>query len=313
MTTAPHQPQPTHTTTIRTDFAPTEVIVRGGDGRWHQVLNDLWDADIVSGLPDRDWRVLGAFLRLRDARQPDHTHAPLGVLMRLTGRSRSYVYDGTNQLLGHAAGLLARVGSEVYHVLPGWPFAGRNRQSATVDDPVHNGGQKSTTADSRIGNVRAHQTTQRKTEISGFEPAPESDRADRIQHAPELAGWLAAAAPLMAPHMPDADPRRLLMLLNLREPTLKPTAALEGLTAAEVWRTAQDVAADPTVRIPRVRPVILADRLFRARGLERPTGLRSAETERRRDAQVQAARLAALGDGWSSLARTRGERGGMSR
>lgn len=120
-------PAPSHTTIVRSDREPAEVVVRfePSSTRWHNVLNALWDDGVIARLPDSAYRVLGALLRIRESRD-GLVNAPVKALCLLTGRKVSTVYEGRAALLSHPAGLLAMPGRDMYHVLPSWGWAGRS-------------------------------------------------------------------------------------------------------------------------------------------------------------------------------------------
>ena len=158
-------PAPPHTTIVRTDREPSEVVVRfePSSTRWHKVLNALWDDGVIASLPDSAFRVLGALLRLK-AGEDVPVHAPVEILCVLTGRKPSAVYDGRASLLSHPAGLLAMPGRDLYSVLPSWGWAGRSGPDGAGDvpagrrvfrdggmphaPPVRNGGKFSASAES---------------------------------------------------------------------------------------------------------------------------------------------------------------------
>lgn len=58
--------------------------------------------------------------------------------------------------------------------------------------------------------------------------------------------------------------------LGLREPLLRQTAGLVDISVREIVAMAEAVGCDPSVYKPSSRAAIVADRLFRARQLERP-------------------------------------------
>lgn len=62
----------------------------------------------------------------------------------------------------------------------------------------------------------------------------------------------------------------VLSAMGLREPLLSATAALPNLTVEEIVRVAKDVGGDRTVRLDTRRPVVVSDRLHKARKVERP-------------------------------------------
>jgi hypothetical protein len=240
-----------HTTIIRTDFEPSEVIVRGGDGRWHKVLNELWDAGIVASISDAAWRTLGAVLRLRTDDRPDCIHAPLGELMRLTGyKSDSPIYRGVNELTGHPAGLLARVGPDLYHALPGWHFAGRRGfelQNGESSFPKR--GKFLQNGENASGNARApNQTQEEKTEKgsgavhpSGVATVAAIERAARARQAGKR-GWV--GFPLFWNLEGILCPKLALGLLEVgdadREYVLE---QCKGLTVAEIDTEARSIAS----------------------------------------------------------------------
>lgn len=286
-----------HTTIIQTDYAP-RILVQEDDGRWFKVLNWLFVSRTWAGMTEGPKSVLMPLLHHR--RQDGLTLMNVPALADEAGLSIRGTQQALKTLLEHPAALLASHGPGIWEPLPERIWAGRAPACANPAAAAH------AHASPRMA-MRPPDQPEKDRDTS--RPEPEGTvRADF-----GLAGWLAAASPLYAAR-PDGDPRSLLAALNLREPLLGLTADLDGLTAGEVWRTAQDVAGIPQgeLRNPGRRAVIVAHRLFAARGLERPTGLRSEEVERQRMAAHRAERLKALGGGWAGLANARDARGGKA-
>lgn len=283
MTTEPQS----HTTIVRTDFAPDEVIVRGGDGRWFRVLNWLVDAGLWGRLPANQKAVLFILLRFR---RPDGLVVePIHTIGDLAGLKRSATYDAIQGLLAHPAGLLAASGAS-YVVLPELEFAGRGGApppSATADTPVRNGGRFSAAADDAQGNARAP-TTQIKTVVRS-----KPERSDRISDA-ALARWIKAREQGMGgwagfPLWWSLDgvncPTLALTMLDVRTFVRTDLLAIversgQPLTVAEIAAQVEQIRMDRTVRNP---PVVLAVRLARARGGEIDTVKRARQREQRRD------------------------------
>lgn len=294
-----------HTTTIRTDFEPSEVIVRGGDGRWHKVLNDLWDAGIVASISDCAWRTLGAILRFRTDDRPDCIHAPLGELMRLTGyKSKSRIYDGLTELTDHPAGLLARVGPDLYHALPGWQFAGRRGLSGNPDSRFRDLERKSELSETASGNARApNPTPEEKTEIktgavipSGLATVSFVERYARARRIESGLGW--AGFPLIWNLEGCLSPRLALGCLEVGDPARDELLArIPDLTVSEIDHVARAIKAN--VRGVANPPKLLCWRLARAHGKHMPKRERGDERARSleelRERRVQEAVRAAGG------------------
>lgn len=257
-----------HTTTIRTDFAPSEIIVRGDDGRWFRVLNWLNDSGIWAALPANQKAVMWPLHRHR---QPSGLMVqPLSLIGREAGLGRSATYDAIQGLLAHSASLLARHGSALI-VLPGRDFAGR--ASATADAAVRDGGRFSATADAAVPPLRALRTNQPKDKRQDSKPDQTKEETPDAR-ARLLVGWKGLGQTFrLADHA--RTPREALAMLRVGEPRLSATADLARLTIAEIEAIAIEVRADPEAQN---KPLCLSTRLFYRRGLLPPA---DAQTTRR--------------------------------
>ena len=253
-----------HTTTITTDFAPSEVIVRGGDdGRWFRVLNWFYD-EVVPDLTGAGLKVMLGLLRHRDPASglARVSRSQLASQLKL---SPGTVSDATTSLLAHPAGLLAEHPG-AFETFPGRPFIGRQVRQAELDPPPKFDwpNTSSTGRTPSLENARAHQTAREKDRHL-VRPEPE------IAVSGLLAGWKGIGEGYrLRDHA--AGIREALALLQVREPLLTRTAALVGLTIGEIEAIALEVRSDTGARN---KPRILADRLFQRRGLCVPKELTS--------------------------------------
>ncbi len=137
---------PRHEYRLQTD-APAEhvelnVYAAGSQpGHWHRVLNVLYDEGIVQALSDPAYRLIHTIHRMnvppRYGGSLDEctglVFAPIPVLMKMTRRGRTYVYQARQELLAHPRGLLAERERDRYSVMPS--FARAMRPHA-ADPPV---------------------------------------------------------------------------------------------------------------------------------------------------------------------------------
>jgi len=263
---------PQHRTIISTQTPPTRITVELAEttGRWHKVLDDLWDQGIIASLSDRSYRVLGAFCRLRHDDAPTTTHAPLGTLQTLTGRGKSFVYAGVSELIEHSAGLLARTGADLYHVLPLWQFAGRRLDSA-IAEPFHDRGKLSAIAEKRVVAVRAcapSQPEEEPEELAWNQRGITKEATKRYMDARGrgMAGW--TGYPLHWDLEGVTCPRLALGMLDLREPLrTKLLTDCPDITVGEIVRTFDQIRMGTNVKNP---PMVLAHRLMKQRGRQLP-------------------------------------------
>lgn len=282
-------PAPTlhQTTVVTTD--PVQLIVgEQSSAFWHKVLDALWDEGVMARLPDPAFRVLGAFLRLRR----DERGIVAATVQRLevmTGRKRSYVYQGRAFLLDHPRSLLAEridLGRDSYHVLPGWRFAARPlgfnpAQSAGADDPVRHRGKLSAMADENP-QPRTHcapvGSDQPNQEVKKEEKTPDQD-----QGACEAAA--ASACGLVGPEKTcSATPQDLFAAARRRDLEAALTKAgvrgearrllanREDLEAQEVYAVWMEAKTDTAVVDPKS---VTAYRLLDRRGLKLPESKRT--------------------------------------
>lgn len=144
--------------TIRVpEGTPVDVRIGGGAESvrfWHRYPDDLWDLGIIAELSDREYRALGALLRLAKDTQDNVVRAPSSLMTALLRRGRSWWFEARAGLIASPHRLLADVGSPMLHVLPGWRFAGRS--------PLRADGE-SANADSESANVDS-KTRQKREE-----------------------------------------------------------------------------------------------------------------------------------------------------
>lgn len=300
--TLPHPPalEPTqHRASVVSDQPIESIEVRLvpiGDGRWHKVLNALWDEGVMAAISDRAFRVLGAFLRLRTD-GTDTVDATIEQLCRLTGYSKSPVYAGRSELLepaervrvilSESRGLLAQIGRDRYQVLGGWSFAARTGpppadppDSAVGESRFLNRGRFSPIAENpdapHSERARANQPEEELVR-SGFAPEPSISKESIARYAKARAEGMAGWSGLGLWWTLDgvSCPRLALGMLEIREPTR--SAVLEvckDLTVEEIASVAALVRMNGAVANPAM---VLCYRLCKARGRDLPSIRRRGE------------------------------------
>lgn len=240
-------------------------------GRWHRVLNTLWDEGVMTSLSDRAYRTFGAFLRLRS--DDGTAFAPSDTLRRMTGHADRTLRYSRAELTGHPRRLLADLGSDRYAVLPGWNFAGRQPGTFLPDR-----GKMVPQIGTGVPRICAPSSERAR--------APYQTKESEIKTKTESGAQGAAPSGLIHPRgfgmgwpewtlfghraIAAGDVRGVLADMKLGGPLLDATAALPSLSVAEIVSVASDVGNDREIVNPLRRPVAVAWRLHKARGMAMP-------------------------------------------
>lgn len=260
---------------------------------WCRCPDDLIDEGILAQLSECALRLLMVFLR----HNKPHSHAydarsgtvesSINDLARVTGRSRSSVYQGIKELIEHPRSLLARCGPNKYLVLPGWVYAARTQGAASA--PSHPAGSVGSHASPRpSGSAARPLESSRAAGASStgvdrvstvVDACPQWERARASQtertktiQKPEqefsmssLAGCPENIQP--QPKAPGTSIEDRLRRLGVRDPLLGKVLAIPDLTIEDVEQVIREVCDDPTVKN---RAAIVARRLFERNGLPVP-------------------------------------------
>ena len=201
-----------------------------------------------------------------------------GDTTRTTYRAVGFLLEPPDSVLvitGNPARLLAKRGPTVWEPLPGRSIA-RRKGGKPEPPPIDTGLTRlsqnchETSAPSRDRARPSHPKereikTENQNQMRGGAQLPVSAIHSRGfgMGWPEwtLFGQRAIAA---------GDVRGMLADMGLGDPLLSATTALPALSCEEIQRVASDVGADRSIVNPRRRPVAVAWRLHRARGMAMP-------------------------------------------
>lgn len=241
-----------------------QILVRPqSSGGWHRCLNALHDEGIIPGLTDQGLRVLTVFLRINDAvtgtldASTGLVQVTIARLMELTGRGRTFVYEGRAELLRHQRALLAHHGRDKYAVMPGWTWAGRPQgadrvvRTARTNRPQGADGvyeERARATHPREHEDRLDQEGRGGTAVRGVGGWPTLTEAGRC--AVERGNVSGVLQDLRVwPYMADA------------------LAECPKITVQHVLQVAAEVAIDPK---PQNKPICLGRRLARTFGVKIP-------------------------------------------
>lgn len=139
---------PMHTTTTRTDFEPTRVIIEGQPEDWFWVMRPFVRC-ILPTLTLAETRFMFAVFDHRDRSTNRTEHISDRKMCDLIRMSKQAVSVARKLLLEHAQRPLALHGDGIYEPMPGRAWKQR-RVSSLLDDPppvVHHGGRLSMPVD----------------------------------------------------------------------------------------------------------------------------------------------------------------------
>ncbi len=208
----------------------------------------------------------------------DQIAAWCGDSSRTTFRAVGFLLEPTPEVVaitGNPARLLAKRGPTVWEPLPGRSIA-RRKGGKPEPPPIDTGLTRLS--------QNCHETSAPSRDRA--RPSHPKEREIKTENQNQMRGG--AQLPVSAIHsrgfgmewpewtlfgqrsITAGDVRGVLADMKLGGPLLDATAALPALTVAEIVTTCADVFADPGVRNPLRRPVAVAWRLHRARGMAMP-------------------------------------------